>query len=142
QGNVQLLPGGDVVVGWGAGTYTSEFSRNGRIIFSAHFSGSASSYRAYRSPWLGQPPGRPAVAVRAQSGGRATVYVSWNGATQVAAWRVVGIGAAGSHSVLTTGRWDGFETAIALERPVARLMVQALGAGGQVLGESEPVAGD
>jgi hypothetical protein len=48
QGNAQTLPDGDLVVGWGALPYFSEFSPSGRLLFNAEGAG---TYRAYRFPW-------------------------------------------------------------------------------------------
>jgi hypothetical protein len=43
------------------------------------------SYRAYRLPWTGRPRRQAlAVAVRSRN-----VYVSWNGATEVASWQLL-----------------------------------------------------
>ncbi|HEY6494292.1 MAG TPA: arylsulfotransferase family protein [Trebonia sp.] len=51
QGNAQLLPGGDMFVGWGALPYISEFSPSGQLIFNAEFPAGVDTYRAYRLPW-------------------------------------------------------------------------------------------
>jgi hypothetical protein len=84
QGNVQRLPDGHVFVGFGGLPYFTEFAEDGKVIFDAHFPASGDSYRAYRFPWVGRPAGRPSVAY---AGGK--VYASWNGATEVAAWRLL-----------------------------------------------------
>jgi hypothetical protein len=93
------------------------------------------SYRAEVAPWVGVPPYPPAGAARTH-GGKTTVYASWNGATQVASWRVL----AGNATIATAAK-SGFETAIALGRPATTLRLQALDAGGRVLGTSPPFTG-
>ena len=52
------------------------------------------TYRATREPWVGRPLDPPAGSARA-SGGRTMVYASWNGATEVKSWRVLGGNGAG-----------------------------------------------
>ena len=43
--------------------------------------------RAFRAPWVGRPAEPPKVAIT-RNGGSAIAHVSWNGATEVAKWRV------------------------------------------------------
>ncbi|MEZ0291308.1 MAG: ArsR family transcriptional regulator, partial [Solirubrobacteraceae bacterium] len=84
------------------------------------------SYRAYRLPWAGVGEERPAAVVRGRR-----VFVSWNGATGVASWRVTPAGGAP-----VTAERTGFETEITLPRRAASVRVAALGADGEVLGRS------
>jgi hypothetical protein len=61
QGNAQTLRDGDVVVGWGALPYFSEFSSSGKVLFNAEFPAGVNTYRAFRLPWgnsSGHPHGR------------------------------------------------------------------------------------
>ena len=79
---------------------------------------------------------------QAAGSGQGTVYASWNGATQVAAWRVLaGASPNGLKAVAESPR-SGFETAIQLSAAAAGgyLAVQALDAKGQVLGTSAVAA--
>ncbi|HEY6539226.1 MAG TPA: arylsulfotransferase family protein [Candidatus Dormibacteraeota bacterium] len=140
QGNVQLLPDGGVMVGWGAGTYTTEYDRQGRVVFDAHFPGLTNSYRAYRDPWTGSPTSRPTLAVRAGADGRLTAFASWNGSTAVTGWRVTG-GASSAH-LAAVGRASrsGFETKIALTGHPALVRLLALGQGGKVIGRSAVIS--
>jgi hypothetical protein len=136
QGSTQLLPGGHVFIGWGADPELSEYTRAGRQIFDASFVLGVNTYRAYRFPWVGRPTTRPALAVARGSGGGATLYASWNGATQVTAWRVLGGTRPSSlHRVARAAR-TGFETTIRLRTSRAHFTVQALSAAGDVLGTS------
>src|SRR5439155_25085028 len=91
QGNVQQLDNGNVFIGWGGDTpYMTEFTRSGRTVFDAHLVPKADdSYRAFRFPWSAQPSAPPDVAATS-SGGKTRVYASWNGATEVASWEVLG----------------------------------------------------
>jgi hypothetical protein len=70
------------------------------------------------------------------------VYASWNGATEVTAWRVLG-GPSPEHlkSLGVTARRSGFETSIGVPGGPRYFAVQALGAKGGVLGTSAPARG-
>ena len=139
QGNTQVLADGSVVVGWGSEGRVTEFDPAGDIVFDATWA-PADSYRVYRMPWSGRPATMPDVVARQVGKGDSDsveVYVSWNGATEVAEWRVVEAG--------TTTAKDGFETRIVLDGATAglapgdRVTVEALDATGAVIGTSAPV---
>jgi hypothetical protein len=139
QGNVQALPNGDWMVGWGEAGYFSEVNRSAHALFNAHLPPGWETYRAYAMPWSGRPNQPPTLAlVPAPQGNGRVAYASWNGATTVASWRVLaGASPAALQPLLTAAR-TGFETAIALPRaPSDRYVaVQALDANGAVLGSS------
>lgn len=136
QGNAQLLPDGHILVGWGSNPRITEFSRRGRILLDLSFGGgAANSYRAFRFPWTGHPEGRPA-AVLVRRGAGAVVYASWNGATEVATWRV--LAGANPGRAVAEARATGFETAIPVRTRARVLRVAALDARGRVLGLSRP----
>jgi hypothetical protein len=139
QGNAQRLPGGHVLVGWGSKPYATEYDRAGNVLFDLRFGvGRVDSYRAFRFTWTGLPTTRPAVALR-PAGDRTTVYMSWNGATEVARWRVLAA-LDGSHlSPVATVARDGFETHVTVSSAAATFSVEALGADGSVLRRSAPV---
>jgi hypothetical protein len=139
QGNVQTLPNGDALIGWGEEPYVSEYSSSGHLLFDAHTAAADQSYRAFRFPWTGQPRSRPTVTLSAQAAdGSQLAYVSWNGATQVARWRVlVGQSAQQLTPVSTIAR-SGFETKILLARTGPWLQVQALNRSGAILASSAP----
>ena len=126
QGNAQLLPDGHFLVGWGHQPYVTEFDARGRTLFDLRFGRDSDSYRAFRFRWVAHPLDRPSVAVQVR-----TAYVSWNGATQVTAWRFVG----SARAVPRTG----FETAIAVPRDAKQVEIEALDARGRVIGKTRPV---
>jgi hypothetical protein len=137
QGNAQVLPNGNVFIGWGAEPNFSEHTVAGKQIFSARFGGTIRSYRAYRSPWHAKPSTRPAIATRRSAAtGALTVYTSWNGATDVARWRVLGGPSVTSLSTVAQRRSRGFETAIPLSGSPSKVAVQALTSSGRVLSSS------
>jgi hypothetical protein len=139
QGNAQVLPDGHVFVGWGSNEYFTEFDRSGRILLDARFgSGESDSYRAYRFPWVGHPTDRPAVAFRLARG-RAFVYASWNGATEVRSWRVLAGQSRGGLRAIAEAPKHGFETRIAVPAGSRYVQVQALDERGRALRASQAV---
>jgi hypothetical protein len=147
-GSTELVPGGNVVVGWGTGHVTT--ARGGSTIAFTEYSKGASrlldaaipnpdlSYRTYLQNWVGLPLTTPSGAVRS-SHGKATVYASWNGATQVVAWRVLaGSSKANLKTVVNKAAKTGFETAIPVKGAAKLFELQALSSSGKVLGTSKP----
>ncbi|MGH8988198.1 MAG: arylsulfotransferase family protein [Acidimicrobiales bacterium] len=137
QGSVQFMPGGDVFVGWGSQPYFTQYRHDGRAVLDGSFE-KGSSYRAFRVPWTGIPTDRPAIAVERRGGDALRVYASWNGATEVARWSVLGSSGAGGLSELVAVARSGFETAIDVSTPPAMRFVaaRALGRSGDILGTS------
>ncbi len=142
QGNVQALPDGDWMVGWGQAGYLSEVNAAGQLLFNARLPPEWESYRTYVLPWSGQPAEPPAVAyVPAPGAAGGVLYASWNGATDVASWRVLAGSTPATLTPLAGAARTGFETAISLPASVAgkSLAVQALDGSGAVLGTSAVV---
>lgn len=138
-GNAQTLPNGDLFVGWGEQPVFSEYSPSGRQIFSGNLPLGVGSYRAFRFPWVGQPVSRPSLAVSAGHAGHMTVYASWNGATQVVAWRVLGGSSPRALKPLgITAARSGFETSIEVRSGPRYFAVQALARDRKVLSTSAP----
>ena len=137
QGNVQALADGDWMVGWGEVPYLSEFSPAGQLLFDAHLPAAYESYRAYRLAWTGRPTGRPALAV-GRVHGSSVAYASWNGASEVASWRVLAGPSPAALNPVSIAPRSGFETAITLPAAVAGryVEVQALDGSGAVMGAS------
>jgi hypothetical protein len=134
QGNAQLLPRRHVLVGWGHSPYVTEYDARGRILLDLRFGHGADSYRAYRYGWIGRPATRPAVAIY-----RGRVYVSWNGATEVARWQILAGRDRSRLRAFRTIRKRGFETA--LPAPATPwLAVRALDRKGRTLGTSRAIA--
>jgi hypothetical protein len=140
QGNVQILPNGNVFVGWGGQPYLSEFSHDGQLLYDARIgTGYINpaglgylSYRAYRVPWTGRGIGSPAISAR-RTGRHTLVYISWNGDTRVAHWAV--LAATDGNDLVPIGSVprSGFETVIRLPRSITRLQAQGVGSANTVL---------
>jgi len=139
QGNVQVLPNGDAFVGWGSAPYFSEYSEDGELLFDARFPGEAQSYRAFRFPWKGHPGDDPAVAIERGPDDKVTLYVSWNGATEVESWQVLAGPNPDRLEPVGTVPRRGFETTVAVRTAEPYVAVRARSASGQVLGTSKPV---
>jgi hypothetical protein len=147
QGNVQTLANGNTVVGYGGVPEISEYARDGRLLFDAHLSFELIFYRAFRFPWSGRPLSPPVVVANLNNTGEeTTVHMSWNGATGVAAWRVLAGKQPGSLQPQTTTQATGFESSTILPETFASsagrsktdgyVAVQALDSAGRVLATS------
>jgi hypothetical protein len=139
QGNAQLLPEGNVFVGWGSQPFVSEFSYDGELLLVGRFPPDGESYRAFRFPWSGHPTEEPAVALERLSDEKVKLYASWNGATEVATWEVLAGERSGRLESVGAVPRDGFETPMLAQTPGPYVAVRAKDRSGGVLGISAPV---
>jgi Arylsulfotransferase (ASST) len=136
QGDGQLLPNGDMFIGWGSKGVFSEFTKGGKMLFDARVPQGDDTYRAFRSPWTGIPSGPPSVAAHV-SGSRIIVAASWNGSTQVASWRVMTGKTPADLTPAGQGSWKNLETQLTVPaRGAHYVAVEALDATGKVLSTS------
>jgi hypothetical protein len=137
QGNMQILSNGNTVVGYGAIPEVSEYAKDGTLLFDAHLPFVMSSYRSVRSPWSGHPLSAPAIAAKLNSTHEETVvHASWNGATDVAAWRVLAGDRPGVLQTRATIPASDFESSTILPKKYAYVQVQALDRTGRALDSS------
>jgi outer membrane protein assembly factor BamB len=129
KGSVQLLPNGNVFVGWGAEPFVSEFSPSGELLFDARLGDSYIFYRAFRMPWTGNAPGTPTV-VTERSGANSNVYVSWNGDTRVTRWTALAGTSPTNLAPVETVPRTGFETIMRVPGKFTRLRVRGIDATG------------
>ena len=142
QGNVQSLEDGNVFVGWGAEPYFSEFSAGGQMIYDAHMHGSYQSYRTYRFPWAATPSEPPAiVASSTSSTAPVSVHTSWNGATEVASWRLLAGPSQQQLAPVASGRAHRLRDGASTPAHESYVAVQALNQAGAVIGTSRTIAG-
>jgi hypothetical protein len=139
QGNLQVLPNGNVFVGWGTEPFTSEYSKEGNLLFDLEFSGETQSYRAFRQPWTGCPAEDPAVAAEKGKGDKVNIYASWNGATEATTWRVLAGPDPGKLEPVGSVPREGFETAMAIRTDEPYVAVRAEDDSGLVLGTSDAI---
>ncbi|KAJ4417031.1 hypothetical protein N0V82_006385 [Gnomoniopsis sp. IMI 355080] len=145
-GSTRLLPNGNVLVGWGKAGCLSEYAADGEPVFEACIldEGSPALYRVYKSKdWVGNPSARPAVTSYSRQGDMTAAYVSWNGATEVIAWRLYGgRRETGNHELewdsIATKPKDGFETILG---PIpgfwTHVYAEAIGTSGEILAKTE-----
>jgi hypothetical protein len=140
QGNMQPLPGGGAVIGYGAVPQISEFGADGKLRYDAHMPLDLSFYRAFRFPWRATPATPPAVLAFFNNTEEETIVkASWNGATDVASWRVLAGARPDALAPLATVPLSGFESSAILTKKYPYAAVQALDVSGRVLGVSRPV---
>lgn len=131
QGSFQELEDGRVVIGWGALPSFTEYSADGEVLRDGTV-GADSNYRAYLSEWEATPSEPPAADMKTEDD-QTTVHASWNGATEVAQWRVLGGPDTGARTELATAERAGFETAIPVPEDADNVIVEALDEDGEVL---------
>jgi hypothetical protein len=136
RGSMQVLSDNDVFIGWGEAPAFSEFGRQGRQLFIGSFAAPFRTYRTYRFQWYGQPMTPPSIAVARPATGITAVYASWNGATTVYSWRI--LGGLTATALRTVGQFPktSFETPMLVGDPGPYFAVQALDQAGHVLGTS------
>ncbi|HMD56617.1 MAG TPA: arylsulfotransferase family protein [Solirubrobacteraceae bacterium] len=140
QGNMQSLPDGNAVIGWGAIPSISELAPDGRLLLDAHMPAGYSSYRAFRFPWGGHPLWPPNVSAHLNAtADSTTVYASWNGDGEVSSWRVLAGSGPASLTAQATMPDSAFESWVTYPTAYPYVAVQALGSAGQLLGTSATV---
>ncbi|KAI1846629.1 hypothetical protein JX265_009068 [Neoarthrinium moseri] len=143
QGNLQTLPNGNVIMGYGSTPRIKEYYPNGTVAMSVEFgpgNGRVYSYRAYRLPWVGRPSAPPkAFACRDSSTNETIIYMSWNGATEHSSWDFyAGYSETDLQLAGRVGK-SGFETSATINAEVSYVRVEAQGLNA-ALGTSEVVA--
>jgi hypothetical protein len=136
MGSARRQPNGNMLVDWGTTGRITEVTPQGEVVHGLQLE--YYSYRAVRSRWRGTPTGRPAVAAR-RGRGLVRVWASWNGATEVARWRVLGGRSAHALRRVGSSRFAGLETLIRIRSRPRHVAVEALDARGAVLRRSAPV---
>ena len=128
--NAEVYDSGHLMVGWGWEPYFTQYTPDGEVAVDVDHSPYL-SYRAYLSQdWAGTPAEAPALAVDGDS-----VFVTWNGATEVAQWRLFSGADEDSAEFREVADWDGFETELSAPND-DYLAVQALDESGEVLASS------
>jgi hypothetical protein len=128
-GSARPLANGDVLVDWGDVPRISVIGRDDRenlLLRLRHW-----SYRAVPARWVGRPAGAPAIAARGRD-----VWASWNGATEIRHWQVLGGSAPAELApVGDPVAFTDLETHIRIG-PQRYVAVRALDAAGNALGQS------
>ncbi|KAK6431280.1 hypothetical protein LTR95_012559 [Oleoguttula sp. CCFEE 5521] len=137
QGNFEpMLEGSFAGHGWIP--VAEEFSSSGRRLSTIQYGAAVArpgggyssgergtlSYRASKQAWIGRPLTAPDIVARSDSNGT-TVWVSWNGATEVVGWEIYGGPAMTNLTLLSAVSKRGFETRVRVPR-VTYVQVTAL----------------
>lgn len=138
RGNCQLLPNGNVLMGWSERAMQSEHTPDGQVIWDAMLQVDwMGSYRNYKFEFVGEPAEPPAAVSRASGSESAVtdVHVSWNGATEVATWDLYRCTADGAITALVaTAPQTGFETRLTFDGYAKYVLAAAKDAHGNRLG--------
>ncbi|HEV2974837.1 MAG TPA: arylsulfotransferase family protein [Solirubrobacteraceae bacterium] len=141
QGNTLSLPGGDWLLGYGRLPNFTEFDASGHVLLDGTLGKEVQDFKTFLSPWSGQPMTRPSVRAGGAGAGAVSISVSWNGATEVASWRVLAGASAGALAPVATVAKAGFQTTVTVHSAGPDFAVQALDGSGSVLGTSSTVTG-
>lgn len=133
QANMQTLENGNVFIGWGSGPRCNEFTADGEMIFDMRYR-AGTSYRGYRVDWSATPSTPIDYVLEGAADDTLTCHISWNGATEIAEWRVIGGSDSTSATEVTRVAKTSFETELTGVSISAYLEAQALNAAGQILG--------
>jgi hypothetical protein len=140
QGDMLTLSGGNWLMGYGGLPNFTEYDTSGHVLLDGTLGKNVQDFRTYLSPWGGQPTGAPSVVAAPGSGGTISVSVSWNGATQVASWKVLAGATTGALTpVATASKTAAFQTTIAAPAAGPYVAVQALNSAGAVIGTSATI---
>lgn len=143
RGNAQLLPNKNMFSCWSKGGYISEHTEDGRLLMEAQFTSPRySNYRAYKFEFTGRPNTSPDLVASAYGTDEAnivtTIFVSWNGATDIAAWQFYAQ-ASDFDAKVPIGqiKKTDFETMFIAQGFMDWISVEALDANGVVMGTSD-----
>ena len=142
-GNNTEMPNGNSMISFGTSGTATEYRGQTPVFETDYAEPGIFTYRTYRETWHATPAEPPALAVDHSSLEVVTAWMSWNGATEVATWRLLAGSSASSLRVIGTAARTGFETSLSGPARASDtvFVAQALGAMGQVIGTSSPVSG-
>ena len=126
-------------INWGSKAYVSEYLANGTMIFEGHFATSDSmNYRGFKYNFTTNPTDAPASYAYAYNDSAPTIfYMSWNGATQAAKWRIYTSDTKqGPFEAIGTVMKQGFETVYTSPQYHAWSIIESLDADGKHLRNS------
>ena len=123
QGSFQRLDNGNIFMGYGSLALLREYGPEGDVRLDMQFGDGASvaSYRGFRQVWHATPAANPVVVVQDGS-----MYVTWNGATDVTGWKVYSGETETTLVAGDTAEKKGFETTITVPEGAKFVQVAAL----------------
>ena len=136
QANMERLPNGNFLVGWGGVPLISEHKPSGKLVYDAEFQGIQSFYRAYRQKWSGIPKAGVALVAERAEPGTTRLWISWNGDSRVRKWRIAAGDSKKSLKDVAVRDREGFETAVNVPSGARYFKVAGLDAKGRKIGSS------
>ncbi|KAH6898136.1 ASST-domain-containing protein [Thelonectria olida] len=150
MGGLSQLDNGNVMVGWGYNPGFVEYTPDGKPVMDVQrgkfheFQADMFAYRVSKHHWTGRPNWLPSAAIEAphRTTEKATVWLSWNGATDIASWVVLASDFAntlnGHENVVAVANRTGFETKIYLGNQTSHryMAAAALTKEGTILGST------
>lgn len=151
MGGMQTLPNGNVMTGWGYSPGFVEFTQQGDLAMDIQRGKLGDenipdmfAYRVTKGNWTGRPSWPPSVAMDAphRTAENATLFLSWNGATDVEKWALFAGDDPETIKDFSNFRGTvnklGFETVVSLgHKPEGKYVASAaIAANGTVLGSS------
>ena len=106
EGDNRQLPNGNRLIAWATTGVTTEYAGH-TVVFESRIDG-GSSYRTLRSAWKATPSNPPALTVE-RNGTNVTANATWNGATDVIRWELLGGADARHLRVLRSIPYTGFQ---------------------------------
>lgn len=127
---MQVLDNGNALLGYGVNPGWSEFSKEGEVLCDVHFGPESRfgtedilSYRVFKRNWIGRPKTPPNVTYI-----EGNLYISWNGATEVATWALLPVDPDTNNSTaLVSVPKEGFETRLPVPKGLNALPLRAAG---------------
>jgi hypothetical protein len=141
QVSIRPLAHGSWLLGYGGLPNFTELDSAGRVLLDGALGPDVQSFTTALAPWHGHAPGSPSLVVAPVAAGSRRVAVSWNGATDVTSWRLLGGVSPARLSTLLEVPASGFQTTAAVPGATHVLQAQALDRLGAVVGSSAAVSG-
>jgi len=138
QGNTYSLPGGNWLLGYGRLPNFTEFDSSGHVLLDGTLGRDVQNFKTTLAEWHARPATAPSLVAH-RSGGTVTAAVSWNGATDVASWRLLAGTSPSALAPVTTAARSAFETTLSAPAAGPYVAVQALDGAGAVIGVSPAV---
>lgn len=138
-GGYRTLPNGHALVDFGTPPMICEYDENNNLIYTATVASPdhGDNYRAYRKPWVGKPKTKPDVVSHYNAtSDETTVYVSWNGATDISQWAMSSSKTQQNLKQAHTADKTGFETTMVVKGLQPFVQVAAMDTSGGSMGQS------
>ncbi|KAI3319819.1 Arylsulfotransferase-domain-containing protein [Xylariaceae sp. AK1471] len=151
RGGVSRTPKGNTLIAWGQNPMYTEYTPDGEVVMDIqrgqvlpmdHGIEPVIAYRAWKADWWGRPKWPPSIAAKTTRG-VISIYVSWNGATEVDSYvlftsdNITDLN--GKDSIAAMSSRTGFETSFQLQENMRYARIAALSRSGNILGYTKAV---